>query len=80
LIERDRALSDPLGAGGALDQFHDEGTVFDAMDGGDVGMVERGEDLASRVNRARRSGSFANTSGRIMATSRLSLAAGHGRK
>ena len=31
--------------GFAFDELHDEGAVFDAVDGGDVGVVERGQDF-----------------------------------
>ena len=77
LIERDRPLSDPVSQSRPLDQLQDERPrplgFLDAVDGGDVGVVEAGEDLRSRVNRARRSGSAAKASGRIFrATSRLS--------
>ena len=34
-----------------LDQFHHQGELFDAVDSGDVGMVQRGEDLSFAVMR-----------------------------
>jgi len=72
-----RTLRDAISEGGTLDQFEDErlGVVrlFDAVDLGDAGVVEAGEDLASRWNRASRSESAAKASGRIFrATSRPS--------
>jgi hypothetical protein len=58
----------------SFDQFEDDSAILNAVDGGDVGMVQGDEDLASRVKRARRSGSTARVSGRILtATSRFSL-------
>ena len=62
----------------ALDQFHDERVgptaVFEPVDGADVGMVQRGEDLRFALKRASRSESSANASGRILrATSRFSF-------
>ena len=45
LVERNRALLDPLGQRRALDQLHDERAVLDAVDRGDVRMVEGGEHL-----------------------------------
>ena len=60
------------------DEFHDERpdavTFLDAVNGRNVGMVERSEPRASRSKRASRSGSAVNARGRIlMATSRRSL-------
>ena len=49
LVDRDRAVGDPLGQIVALDQFHHEGVVargfLDRIDGGDVGMIQRRERL-----------------------------------
>jgi hypothetical protein len=54
LIRRQRAASNPLGERLALDQFQDQrscgravvgGRFLDPVDGGDVGMVERREQL-----------------------------------
>ena len=61
-----------------LDQLHDERAgpplVLETIDRGNVRMVQRGEHFASRLKRARRSGSSANVSGRTLsATSRFSL-------
>ena len=46
-IERDGAALDALRQVLPFDQFHDDGsgpmTLFEAVDGGDVGMVQRGE-------------------------------------
>jgi hypothetical protein len=60
--ERDGAGCDALGEILPLDEFHHEGgympaAFLEAVDGGDVGMIERREHFASRSNRARRSGS-----------------------
>ena len=48
-VDRDRATRDALGQVLALDQFHhergDAAAFFEAVDGGDVRMVERGEHL-----------------------------------
>ena len=32
--------------GFAVDEFHDDGVLFQAEDGGDVGMMERGQGLS----------------------------------
>ena len=49
LIQRDRPLRDPLGEGRPLDQLQHERPralgFLDAVDGGDVRVVEAGEDL-----------------------------------
>ena len=49
LIDRDGALCDALREIVALDQFHHEGgdapALFEAVDRGDVGMIQRGEDF-----------------------------------
>jgi hypothetical protein len=70
LVEGDRAARDALRQILALDQFHDEGQsaagLLDGMDRGNVGMVERRQRLGPRSKRARRSGSAANASGRIL--------------
>ena len=48
-VERDRAARDPLRQIVALDQFHHEGghapAFFEAVDGGDVRMIQRGQRL-----------------------------------
>ena len=61
-----------------FDEFHHEG--FDAVgflepvDGGDVGMIERGEDFRFALKASQPSGSAASDGGRIlMATWRFSL-------
>jgi hypothetical protein len=54
-LERDRIVRDPVGQGLAVDQLHDErhrplsrsgrrAAVLDAVDRGDIGMIQRGED------------------------------------
>ena len=49
LVNRDRAVRDELRQVLAFDQFHHEGrdapALFDAVDGGDVGMIQRGQGL-----------------------------------
>ena len=59
----------------ALDQFHHQRAnaagFFEAVDVRDIRMVQRRERLRFALNRARRSGSLANASGRtLIATSR----------
>ena len=49
LVERQRAAREPLGEVLALDQLHDEGAdaarLLEAVDRGDVRVLERGEHL-----------------------------------
>ena len=45
LVERNRALLDPLRQRRTLDELHDQRAVLDAVDRGDVRMVEGGEHL-----------------------------------
>ncbi len=49
LIQRDRPLGDPVREGRAFDQLQDQRPrplgLLDAVDGGDVGVVEADEDL-----------------------------------
>jgi hypothetical protein len=48
-IHRDRALRDAVGKRWPLDQLHDQGSgavvAFEPVDGGDVGVIQRREDL-----------------------------------
>ena len=59
----------------ALDEFHHKGLdalSLETINGCDVRMIQRGQDAASRSNRASRSASVAKESGRIFsATSRF---------
>jgi hypothetical protein len=69
---------DPLGQVLVLDELHHErahaARFFQAVDVRDIGMIEGRERPASRVNRAKRSGSLAKASGSTFsATSRLSF-------
>jgi hypothetical protein len=78
LIERHCPASDPLRQILALDEFHRERAhalaLVKAVNVRDVRMVSDASVCASRVNRARRSASLANESGRTLsATSRLSF-------
>ena len=63
----------------ALDEFHHEGVDASwrssrPVNGADVRMIQRREDLRFALNRASRSASVANESGRtLMATSRFSF-------
>jgi tetratricopeptide (TPR) repeat protein len=45
LVKRDRAARDALREVLDLDELHDERVLFETVDVGDVGMVERGEDF-----------------------------------
>ena len=64
LVERNRPVRDPIGERRPLDQLHHQRVqaagVFEAVDLRDVRMIQRREHCASRLNRARRSGSLAN--------------------
>ena len=44
-INRDRPLGDPVGERRPLDQFHDEGLIFDSVDRGDIRVIQRRERL-----------------------------------
>ena len=44
-IERQRTAADDFSERFAFDQLHHQRAVFEAVDGRDVGMVQRGEDL-----------------------------------
>ena len=58
---------------GALDQFHDDGAGFDAVDLRDVGWLSEASTCASRWQRCMRAESSARAGGNtLMATSRLS--------
>ena len=75
---RDRPACNPLRQIIALDQFHDQrantGGLFQAVNVRDIRMVQDASVCASRVNRASRSASLPNRSGRTLsATSRFSL-------
>ena len=45
-IERHRTAADDFSERFAFDQLHHQRAVFDAVDGGDVGMVQRSENLS----------------------------------
>ena len=45
LVQRNRSLLDSFGQRRTLDQLHDERAVLDAVDRGDVRMVEGGQHL-----------------------------------
>ena len=55
LVDRDRALRDPIRQRGPLDQLHDERgecrRFLQAVDRGDVRVIQRRQHLASRWNR-----------------------------
>lgn len=44
-VKGDRRGGDAIGKGGAIDEFHDDGALFNAEYGSDVGVIERGKDL-----------------------------------
>ena len=48
-VERNRAVRDALGQRGTLDQLHDQRAVFDAVNGGNVWVIEGGQDLGLAV-------------------------------
>jgi hypothetical protein len=48
-IERDRALRDAFSQRRSLHQLKDQGAFFHTVDGRNVGVVERGEDLGFTV-------------------------------
>ena len=78
LVDGNGSSRDALGEIVTLDEFHDERShaagFFQAMDCAMFGWFSDASVWASRVNRANRSGSFANESGRILsATSRFSF-------
>ncbi len=77
LIQRDRPLRDPVSERGPLDQLQDERPrplgLLDAVDGGDVGMVEAGQDLRLPLEPGQAIGVAGEGVGRIFrATWRLS--------
>jgi hypothetical protein len=79
LVEGERPALQPLGEVLALDELHDEGAdaarLLEAVDRGDVRVLQLGQDLRLALEtRARRSASAANASGRtLIATSRFSF-------
>ena len=78
LVERDRAARDALRQIVALDEFHHERVhaagFFQAVDGGDVRMIQRGEDFGFALKPREPVGVVRERSGRILiATSRFSL-------
>ena len=78
LVERDRSAGDAIGERRPFDQLqhqraHTSG-LFEAVDGADVRMVQRREDLRLALEARQAVGSRANASGSILsATSRPSL-------
>ena len=64
IADSNRSARDDVRQRVAFHQFEDDAgqavSLLQTVDRGDVGVIERGEQLASRWKRARRSGSSAN--------------------
>ena len=45
LVQRNWALGDPIGQRGAIDELHRQRALFEPVNRGDVGMVQRGQEL-----------------------------------
>ena len=78
LFEREGAALQPLGEILSLDELHDEGAdsarLLEAVDRGDVRVLELGEELRFALEAREASASAANASGRtLIATSRFSF-------
>ena len=78
LFDRDRTTLEPVGQGVAFDEFEDQEACavvfFEAWIVAMFGWFNDASSFASRSNRASRSSSLANSSGRVLiATSRPSL-------
>ena len=85
LVEWNRAARDALGERRPLDQFHHERRAHrllfsEAVDGRDVGMIQRGEDLRFALEPREALGVSRKRSGStLMATSRFSVVSARAR-